>query len=68
MASTYVPFESWVYPAFDRLAAEGYVPSAIVGLRPWTRLSCAALVKEAEERVADDSSKRLSMPPLFSAA
>src|ERR1700678_3395268 len=30
MASTYVPMESWVYPAFDRLAAEGYVSSAIV--------------------------------------
>jgi hypothetical protein len=54
MASAYVPIESWVYPAFDRLAAEGYVPSAIVSLRPWTRLGCARLVKEAEERVADD--------------
>jgi hypothetical protein len=30
MASTYVPMESWVYPAFDHLAAEGYVSSAIV--------------------------------------
>jgi Capsule assembly protein Wzi len=30
MASTYVSMESWVYPAFDRLAAEGYVSSAIV--------------------------------------
>jgi hypothetical protein len=30
MASTYVPIERWVYPAFDRLAAEGYVLSAIV--------------------------------------
>jgi hypothetical protein len=54
MASTYVPMESWVYPAFDRLAAEGYVPSAIVGLRPWTRLGCAHLVKEAAKRIADD--------------
>lgn len=54
MASTYVPIESWVYPAFDRLAAEGFVPSAIVSLRPWTRLSCARLINEAEKRVADD--------------
>jgi len=54
MASTYVPIESWVYPAFNRLAAEGYVPSAIVSLRPWTRLSCARLVKEAVKRIADD--------------
>ena len=54
MASTYVPIESWIYPAFDRLAAEGYVPSAIVSLRPWTRLDCARLVEEAEKRITRD--------------
>jgi hypothetical protein len=54
MASTYVPIESWVYPAFDRLAAEGYVPSAIVSLRPWTRIACARMVKEAEKRISHD--------------
>jgi hypothetical protein len=54
MASTYVPIESWIYPAFDRLAAEGYVGSAIVSLRPWTRIDCARLVEEAEKRIAHD--------------
>jgi hypothetical protein len=54
MASTYVPIESWVYPAFDRLAAEGYVPNAIVSLRPWTRMACARLLQEAEQRIAKD--------------
>jgi hypothetical protein len=65
MASTYVPIESWVYPAFDRLAAEGYVPSAIVGLRPWTRLGCAYLVEEAQERIADDPKMPLDAPTLL---
>jgi Capsule assembly protein Wzi len=54
MASTYVPIESWVYPAFDRLAAEGYVPGAIFSLRPWTRIACVRMVKEAEQRIAHD--------------
>jgi Capsule assembly protein Wzi len=54
MASTYVPIESWVYPAFDRLAAEGYVPSTIVSLRPWTRIACARMVREAENRITHD--------------
>jgi Capsule assembly protein Wzi len=54
VASTYVPIESWVYPAFDRLAAEGFLPDAIVGLRPWTRLACARLLQEAEGRVIKD--------------
>jgi hypothetical protein len=54
MASTYVPIESWVYPAFDRLAAEGYIPNTIVSLRPWTRIACARIVKEAEKRITQD--------------
>ena len=36
MASPYVPLDSWVYPAFDRLAALGVAPTAFAGLRPWT--------------------------------
>ena len=54
MASTYVPVESWVYPAFDRLASEGLVPSAIFGLRPWTRIACLRMVEEAERRLVLD--------------
>jgi hypothetical protein len=53
MASTYVLSESWVYPAFERLAAEGYFQSAFVDLRPWTRIDCARLVKEAEENIGN---------------
>jgi hypothetical protein len=47
--TTSVPLDSWVYPAFDRLAALGYAPTAIAGLRPWTRLECARLIEEAED-------------------
>jgi hypothetical protein len=65
MASTYVPIESWVYPAFDRLAAEGYAPSGIVSLRPWTRLGCAYLVEEAQERIADDPKTPLDTATLL---
>ncbi len=65
MASTYVPIESWVYPAFDRLAAEGYVPSAIVSLRPWTRLGCAYLIKEAAKRVVDGAKRPADIAELL---
>ncbi len=47
MGSPYVPLDSWVYPAFDRLAALGYVNSGIFGMRPWTRLECVRLLNEA---------------------
>jgi hypothetical protein len=35
-SSTYVPMDSWVYPALDRLRAMGYLDTGFVGLRPWT--------------------------------
>lgn len=41
--------DSWVYPAFQRLAALGLVNSAITGLKPWTRMECARLAEEAAE-------------------
>ncbi|QMV20454.1 capsule assembly Wzi family protein [Granulicella sp. 5B5] len=53
MASTYVPIDSWVYAVFDRLAAKGYMQSAIFSLRPWTRLECARLIDEANDQILD---------------
>lgn len=49
MGSPYVPLDSWIYPAFDRLAAMGYVRSGFADLRPWTRMECARLLEEDEE-------------------
>jgi membrane-associated phospholipid phosphatase len=51
MGSPYVPLDSWVYPAFDRLVALGYVQTAILGMRPWTRLECARILNEAGDRM-----------------
>jgi hypothetical protein len=56
MASTYVPLDSWVYPAFDRLAALGYLQTDFPAMRPWTRMECARLVLEAADRTADGES------------
>ncbi len=44
-----MPLDSWIYPAFARLIALGYVDSSYYGLRPWTRLTCVQLLAEAEE-------------------
>src|SRR5215469_7207833 len=49
MGSPYVPLDSWVYPAIERLAALGYIKSSSLGIRPWTRLECARLLGEAAE-------------------
>jgi len=47
-ASTYVPIDSWIYPALDRLAALGYLQTGSTTIRPLTRLECARLVEEAQ--------------------
>jgi capsule assembly protein Wzi/PAP2 superfamily protein len=49
--SPYVPLDSWIYPALDRLAAMGLVDSAFAGMKPWTRDECLRLLQEASEPI-----------------
>ena len=50
--SVYAPVDSWVYEAFDRLAALGFLSSAIQGNRPWSRQECVRLLVEVDEALA----------------
>src|SRR6266850_4947228 len=36
LGSPYVPLDSWIYPALDRLAGLGLIDSGFAGMRPWT--------------------------------
>ncbi|MGC2638931.1 MAG: capsule assembly Wzi family protein [Acidobacteriaceae bacterium] len=49
--SEYVPMDSWIYPALHRLHALGYLDSAFLGLRPWTRLSIVHMLGETASRI-----------------
>jgi membrane-associated phospholipid phosphatase len=49
--SPYVPLDSWVYPALDRLIGMGMIDSGFSGVRPWTRSECTRLLTEASGRV-----------------
>jgi hypothetical protein len=51
LGSTYVPLDSWVYEAIDRLAGMGIISTNMSSMRPWTRLECARLVQDAESNV-----------------
>lgn len=53
LGATFVPLESWVYPALDRLMGLGYAPTALTGLKPWTRMECARLTDEAGEALRE---------------
>jgi hypothetical protein len=50
--STYVSLDSWIYQAFDRLHALGYVDTAYLGLRPWARLACLHMLQETSEKLS----------------
>jgi membrane-associated phospholipid phosphatase len=56
LGTPYVPLDSWVYPALDRLAAMGLVDSGFTGMRPWTRRECMRQVIEAQDNLSGSDS------------
>ncbi len=52
--SAYLPLDSWVYPAIERLSSLGYINLAFQGSRPWTRIEVAALVNESRDNLTQD--------------
>ena len=51
--SAYIPVDSWIYPEVLRLYSLGYVPTAFLDLRPWTRASLSNMLEDTEERLED---------------
>ena len=50
-ASVNVPLDSWIYPAMERLIGGAYIDTAFLGLRPWSRMSCARMLMEMDSKV-----------------
>ncbi len=53
----YIPMDNWAYPALDRLRGLGYLDTAFLGMRPWTRRGISTLLDEidGEDGIHDDS-------------
>jgi hypothetical protein len=49
--SSYVPTDSWIYPALERLSAFGLISSQDISIRPWTRQECRRQVREARDHL-----------------
>lgn len=49
IGSTNVPMDSWIYPALERLAALGLIPTQNAAIRPWTRQECLRQLRQAQE-------------------
>jgi len=52
LGSAYIPMDSWMYPALWRLYGLGYLDTAFLGLRPWTRLSVLHMLEKTGETIA----------------
>jgi membrane-associated phospholipid phosphatase len=63
--SPYVPLDSWIYPALDRLAGLGLIDSGFAGMRPWTRRECTRLLGEAEEKLGDGENENTEAAKLI---
>ena len=53
LGSPYIPLDSWMYPALVRLNGLGYLDTAFLGLRPWTRSSVIHMLEETAAQLED---------------
>ncbi len=67
LGSPYVPLDSWVYPAMERLAGLGVLNDEFMGMRPWTRSECARLVGAAADQLPDGSNENTEASRLIEA-
>jgi hypothetical protein len=49
--SAYIPMDSWVYPAMMRLYSMGFLDTAFIGMRPWTRRSAVHMLQKSEDDI-----------------
>ncbi|MES2219639.1 MAG: capsule assembly Wzi family protein [Acidobacteriota bacterium] len=61
LGSTYIPLDSWMYPALMRLYSMGYLTRAFVDMRPWTRLSVLRMLFAEQERIHSDSNNEQAL-------
>ncbi len=53
--STYITLDSWMYAALLRLYSQGFIDSAFLGLRPWTRISVQHMLELSADKINDSN-------------
>ena len=49
--SVYIPLDSWVYPALERLYGMGYIDTMFLSMRPYTRRSVMHMLRESGDDI-----------------
>ncbi len=57
LGSTYIPLDSPVYPMVLRLYSLGYLDTAYIGLRPWTRRSLLHALNQSKPDIMVDNNE-----------
>ena len=57
LGSTYIPMDSWVYPAMLRLYSMGYLDTAFIGMRPWTRRSAVHILQRSQQDIINGNNE-----------
>ena len=55
--STYIPMDSWIYPAMSRLYSLGYANTVFLTMRPWTRQSLLHMLDASENEIRNGDSE-----------
>lgn len=58
LGSPYIPMDSWIYPATLRLYSLGYLNTAFLSLRPWTRRSLLHMLELSEDDIRSDDNEQ----------
>jgi len=58
LGSTYIPVDSPVYPMALRLYSLGYLDSAFIGVRPWTRQSLLHMLQKSSDDIVNDDNQQ----------
>ena len=55
--STYIPVDSWVYPAMTRLYSMGFLDTMFLGMRPWTRRSALHMLQASQSAIVNSDNE-----------
>jgi hypothetical protein len=68
LGSTYIPVDSWVYPAMMRLYSLGYLDTMYLSMRPYTRRSALHILQASEDAIlsSDDTQAQEILSALLS--
>jgi hypothetical protein len=56
--SVYIPVDSWIYPALDRLYSLGYANTMYLAMRPYTRQRLAHILEDTHDDVVDGNDEQ----------